>query len=66
MVRAGCPVYTRCVGKAYSMGSMLLVAGAPQHRSALPNASIMIHSLSYRENVSSVLPPPLPLFPSPI
>lgn len=37
------PVHTTCVGFAASMGSFLLMAGAPGHRFALPNAEIMIH-----------------------
>ena len=38
-----CDVATYCMGQAASMGSMLLTAGAPGKRFALPNASIMIH-----------------------
>jgi ATP-dependent Clp protease, protease subunit len=41
-----CPVATVCMGTAYSMGSFLLMAGAPGHRIALPNASIMVHQPS--------------------
>ena len=36
-------VSTLCLGQAASMGSMLLTAGAPGKRYALPNARIMIH-----------------------
>ena len=36
-------VATLCLGQAASMGSMLLTAGAPGKRYALPNARIMIH-----------------------
>jgi ATP-dependent Clp protease protease subunit len=36
-------VSTICLGQAASMGSMLLTAGAPGKRYALPNARIMIH-----------------------
>ncbi|WP_171253173.1 ATP-dependent Clp protease proteolytic subunit, partial [Acinetobacter baumannii] len=36
-------VSTICVGMAASMGAILLVAGAPGKRLALPNAEIMIH-----------------------
>lgn len=36
-------VSTVCLGQAASMGSMLLTAGAPGKRIALPNARIMIH-----------------------
>ena len=38
-----CPVATYCMGLAASMGAMLLTAGAPGKRYALPNAEIMIH-----------------------
>lgn len=38
-----CPVYTYCVGLAASMGSLLLTAGEPGHRHALPHSRIMIH-----------------------
>jgi len=38
-----CPVTTYCVGQAASMGAVLLAAGAPGKRFALPNARIMIH-----------------------
>lgn len=36
-------VSTICVGLAASMGSLLLTAGAPSKRIALPNSEIMIH-----------------------
>jgi ATP-dependent Clp protease, protease subunit len=36
-------VSTICVGMAASMGAVLLTAGAPGKRLALPNAEIMIH-----------------------
>ncbi|MCR8846215.1 ATP-dependent Clp endopeptidase proteolytic subunit ClpP [Paenibacillus sp. SC116] len=36
-------VSTICVGMAASMGSLLLTAGAPGKRFALPNAEVMIH-----------------------
>ena len=36
-------VATTCVGMAMSMGAVLLAAGAPGKRSALPNAKILIH-----------------------
>ena len=39
-------VSTVCVGQAMSMGSLLLAAGAPGKRYALPNARIMIHQPS--------------------
>lgn len=38
-----CDVATYCMGQAASMGAMLLTAGAPGKRFALPNSSIMIH-----------------------
>jgi len=40
------PVATLCMGTAYSMGSFLLMAGAPGRRVALPNASILVHQPS--------------------
>lgn len=36
-------VSTICIGQAASMGALLLTAGAPGKRYALPNARIMIH-----------------------
>lgn len=38
-----CDVATYCVGQASSMGAVLLAAGSPGKRFALPNARIMIH-----------------------
>ena len=38
-----CDVATYCVGQAASMGAVLLAAGSPKKRFALPNARIMIH-----------------------
>ena len=38
-----CDVATYCMGQASSMGAVLLTAGAPGKRFALPNARIMIH-----------------------
>lgn len=40
------PIATWCVGQACSMGSLLLAAGAPGLRHALPNSRIMIHQPS--------------------
>ncbi len=40
------PVATLCIGQAASMGSLLLAGGEPGHRSALPNARIMLHQPS--------------------
>lgn len=37
------PVATICAGLAASMGSLLLVAGAPGRRGALANSRVMIH-----------------------
>lgn len=38
------PVHTNCVGIAMSMASVILMAGAPNHRVALPHSRIMIHA----------------------
>ncbi len=38
-----CDVSTICMGQASSMGAVLLAAGAPGKRYALPHARIMIH-----------------------
>jgi len=40
------PVSTVCMGMAASMGSFLLMAGAPGQRISLPNARIMLHQPS--------------------
>ena len=40
------PIATLCVGQACSMGSLLLTAGEPGMRRALPNARIMMHQPS--------------------
>ncbi|KAJ3237374.1 hypothetical protein HDU78_004100 [Chytriomyces hyalinus] len=40
------PVATVCIGQACSMGSLLLTAGEPGHRSILPNARVMVHQPS--------------------
>lgn len=39
-------VSTICTGLAASMGSVLMAAGAPKKRSALPHSRIMIHQVS--------------------
>ena len=39
-------VSTLCIGQAASMGSLLLAAGAPKMRFALPHARIMVHQPS--------------------
>jgi ATP-dependent Clp protease protease subunit len=36
-------VSTLCIGQAASMGAVLLAAGAPGKRFALPNSRVMIH-----------------------
>lgn len=41
-----CPVNTVCMGQAASMGSLLLCAGAPGMRFALPNSRVMVHQPS--------------------
>ena len=41
-----CDVATYCLGQAASMGAVLLAAGAPGKRHALPNSRIMIHQPS--------------------
>src|SRR5450756_2157780 len=41
------PVSTICIGMAASMAAVLLAAGAPGKRYALPNSRIMIHPVSY-------------------
>ncbi|WP_436641895.1 ATP-dependent Clp protease proteolytic subunit [Microbaculum sp. FT89] len=40
------PVSTLCTGQAASMGSLLLTAGEPGMRFALPNARVMLHQPS--------------------
>jgi ATP-dependent Clp protease protease subunit len=39
----GAPVHTVCVGQAASAAAVLLAAGEPGHRAALPNARVLIH-----------------------
>ena len=43
MQLVNCDVATICTGMAASMGSVLLTAGAPGKRSALPHSRVMIH-----------------------
>src|SRR5690606_14319247 len=38
-----CPVSTVCLGQAASMGAVLLCAGSPGRRAALPHSRVMIH-----------------------
>ena len=40
------PVHTVCIGHAMSMGAVLLAAGEPGHRVALPNSRLMVHQSS--------------------
>lgn len=40
------PVNTMCMGMAASMGAVLLAAGTPGKRTALPNSRVMIHQPS--------------------
>ncbi|MDB5491501.1 MAG: hypothetical protein JWO78_1350 [Micavibrio sp.] len=40
------PVHTCAIGRVASMGTTILLAGAKGHRSATPNASIMMHEAS--------------------
>lgn len=46
MQMLSCDVRTYCVGQAASMGAVLLCAGAPGKRYALPHSRIMIHQPS--------------------
>ena len=46
MQMLSCDVRTYCVGQAASMAAILLAAGAPGKRFALPNARIMVHQPS--------------------
>jgi ATP-dependent Clp protease, protease subunit len=41
-----CDIVTYCVGLAASMGTVLLAAGTPGKRYALPNCRVMIHQPS--------------------
>lgn len=43
MQYVSCPIETVCIGSAASMAAILLAAGAPGKRFALPNSRIMIH-----------------------
>ncbi len=50
-------VSTLCIGQAASMGSLLLTAGEPGMRFALPNARIMVHQPSggYQGQVTDIM-----------
>jgi ATP-dependent Clp protease protease subunit len=52
-----CPVSTLCVGQAASMGSLLLCAGEPGARFAVPNCRIMVHQPSggYQGQVTDIM-----------
>jgi ATP-dependent Clp protease, protease subunit len=52
-----CPVSTLCVGQAASMGSLLLCAGEPGARFAVPNSRIMVHQPSggYQGQVTDIM-----------
>lgn len=52
-----CPVTTLCTGQAASMGSLLLTAGEPGMRFALPNARVMVHQPSggFRGQATDIL-----------
>lgn len=43
MQHVGCPVATVCLGQAASMAAVLLSAGTPGRRFALPNSRVLIH-----------------------
>jgi ATP-dependent Clp protease protease subunit len=47
-------VSTVCIGQAASMGSLLLAAGEPGHRSILPNARVMVHQPRYIKCLSKL------------
>lgn len=51
------PINTVCIGQAASMAAVLLAAGAPGKRFALPNSRIMIHQGSggFRGNTPDVM-----------
>ena len=51
------PVATLCMGQAASMGSLLLAAGEPGMRAALPNSRIMVHQPSggFQGQVTDIL-----------
>jgi len=46
MQMVSCDVRTYCIGQAASMGAVLLCAGAPGKRYALPHSRVMIHQPS--------------------
>ncbi|STX04922.1 ClpP family protease [Kocuria rosea] len=43
MQHVGAPVETTCVGQAASAAAVLLAAGAPERRSVLPHARVVLH-----------------------
>ena len=46
MQSAGSDIKTVCVGYCMSMGAFILAAGTPGKRTALPNATVMLHQVS--------------------
>ncbi len=46
MRHISCPVFTLCMGQAASMAAVLLAAGEPGGRRALPSSRIMVHQPS--------------------
>jgi len=46
MKMSRCDIATICVGKAMSVGQMLLMSGTPGKRFITPNSRVMIHSIS--------------------
>jgi ATP-dependent Clp protease, protease subunit len=51
-----CPISTVCIGKAASMGAILLAGGAKGKRYILPNSRVMIHQVSsgFRGTLSDI------------
>lgn len=46
MQLSSCPISTVCIGKAASMGAILLAGGTKGKRYILPNSRVMIHQVS--------------------
>lgn len=55
MQHVRCKVATYCIGQAASMGALLMAAGAPGKRFALPNARIMIHQPAIHGGLSGTV-----------
>ena len=49
-----CDVVTYCIGMAASMSTVLLAAGTPGKRYALPNSRVMIHQPSAGGQTSDI------------